>query len=220
MKSFPTNFVIDFETMDTKSSAVVLSLAVTPFKQGELKTFEEYIADTFSYKLDTGSQITAGRTIGAYTMEWWDKQDKAAQAVLEPSADDVTLEYMLFDLDKKLRELGVGKETLVYCRGSSFDFPIMANICDQVSDAGAKEYNPAFFPCAFWNQRDIRSYISGLLCDITLTTNPLAEERITGFEKHNAIHDTAKGAFEIRFTEEMMQNDNFLEEYDSGLYTS
>lgn len=200
-----SDFVVDWETIGTTPDSVVLSLAFTPFKRDELKTFQEYIDDTYYWKFELSHQIELGRVTNQSTLDWWEKQDpEVKNSQFEPTPDDVDLVTMLRELKAACQEHNITNKSMGWCRGTSFDFPIFTNIIDQVKDQippDEMKLNGAFFPCAFWNQRDIRSYIAGLMVDPELTRVPLPKGSIDGFKHHDPIHDCARAILHIKYAE-------------------
>lgn len=63
--------MIDIETIDTKPSAVVLSIGAVMFDKYQL-------GNTFYQVLDVPSQKLHGRTENKETLDWWNKQNKEA----------------------------------------------------------------------------------------------------------------------------------------------
>lgn len=82
----------DIETLDTKPSAVVLSI-------GAVKFNEDGIGESIYLVLDPEDQVRRGRTISPSTVLWWMQQsDEARSAFLRPSNDvrESLLEYAAF----------------------------------------------------------------------------------------------------------------------------
>ena len=199
------DFVCDWETIGTNPDTVVLSLAFTPFKRHESLTFQEYIAQTYYWKFELEHQILMGRTISQDTLDWWDKQDKNVKASqFDPTDSDVSLVEMLRGVKQVCNEFGINNKSMGWARGTSFDFPIFSNIINALREDISKDemkLNPAFFPCAFWNQRDIRSYIAGLMIDPEITRVPLPKGTLDGFKHHDPIHDCARAILHIKYGE-------------------
>lgn len=199
------DFVLDFETLGTGEDCVVLSLAVTPFERDELKTFQEYIDDTIYYKFDVESQVEIGRKIDQKTLEWWDKQDvDVKNAQVKPTDDDITLGQFLVEFYNKCKELGIGNKSVGWARGKEFDFGILCHIIKTqkyVLDKDEYPINEIYFPVPFWQRRDIRDYIAGLVVDPSITKIPLPTETLNGFEHHNPVHDCARAVLHIKYGE-------------------
>lgn len=202
-------FVFDFETLGQDQDSVVLSLALT-FFDNKIKSFQEYIDQTYYWKFEIDHQLEVyKRRIDRSTLDWWDKQDPdVKRAQFEPTDNDVSLVDFILQFKAVLDENGVNNKTLGYVRGQSFDFPILSNIIKQVApEIDSFEINPAFFPIPFWNQRDIRSYLSGLLCSPESTKCPIPNGVLDGFEHHNPIHDNARAILMIQYAEAYANGD-------------
>jgi hypothetical protein len=197
------SFVFDFETMGTDPDAVVLSCALTMFDSSTKLSFDEYIADTYYWKFDIEEQLTKyKRTISQETLDWWDKKDPdVKRSQFTPTEKDITLEEFIAEFKYALEENNCDKNTLGYCRGQSFDFPIMASIVRSVAKIDNVKVNPAFFPIPFWNQRDIRTYIAGLFCDPSVTKCPTPKGTLDGFKHHDPIHDNARAIIMMKWAE-------------------
>ena len=196
-------FVFDFETMGQNPDAVVLSMALT-FFDDRIKSFNEYVETSYYWKFDIDHQVEQyGRTIDKSTLDWWEKQDKEVrESQFAKTEDDVTLVEFVEQLRGVLLENNVDKNSLGFVRGQSFDFPILTHIINQVkSEISSFKINPAFFPIPFWNQRDIRSYIAGLLVSPDITKCPLPDGTLPGFEHHDPIHDNARAILMIQYAE-------------------
>lgn len=196
-----TDFVIDWETMGTSPDSVVLSLAFIPFERDGLESFQTYINNAYYWKFKIEPQIEDGRTINQDTLDWWDKQDpEVKKSQFESTTNDVTLAKMLDDLAGIKYRYGINNKSCGWCRGTSFDFPLFANII-KTTELEKESLNAAFFPCAFWQQRDIRSYIAGLMVDPNLTKVPLPKGSIEGFKHHDPVHDCARAILHIKYGE-------------------
>lgn len=202
-------FVFDFETMGQDPDAVVLSCALT-FFDDEMKSFQDYVNQTYYWKFEIEHQIQQyKRDINSQTLEWWDKQDpEVKKAQFEPTDEDISLVDFIVDLKMAMVENEANNKTLGYVRGQSFDFPILTHITKQVmGEIDSFKINPAFFPIPFWNQRDIRSYIAGLLMSPESTKFPVPKGVLDGFEHHNPIHDNARAIMMIQFAEAYANGD-------------
>ena len=199
-----TDFMFDFETMDKRPTSVVLSLAFIPFKRNELLSFKEYVNNAYYWKFELNHQVVDyNRTTSKDTLEWWDKQDpEVKRSQFSPTPDDVTLKKMLIELNKSRKDHDISNKSIGYCRGQSFDFPILQDIVETVKpEIDEFPLNSAFFPCAFWNQMDVRSYIRGLINDVTNDKVPLPNGTLSGFRHHNPIDDCARAILHVKYAE-------------------
>lgn len=109
--------VLDIETLDTKETAVILSIGAVkfdPMKDGY---------QAFEVKIDTNQP---GRTVSASTVEWWDlPQNAAAKADL-----DKGLKVSLRDALGKLAVFMYGANQVWAC-DPDFDLKILSNAYEQ-----------------------------------------------------------------------------------------
>jgi len=89
------SIIYDFETLSQNMfTGAVVSLACLEFDsarftQGDGYVYEDLIARTKTIKFDVKEQVQEyGRTIQKSTLDWWKKQDEAAQIQLKPSKED------------------------------------------------------------------------------------------------------------------------------------
>lgn len=191
--NIPNSIIIDFECMGTRSSSIVLDLSAVVFREDQVDSFDKLIKDTkrlFHVKFDVKSQVKT-RTVDSVTLDWWNKQNDDVRSVLNPSIEDKTIEegIELFSQFCELNDIDP-KNSLAYSRGTSYDFPILADIVSSVK----KEVEPGMWPCAFWNQRDVRSAIAYAMLQPHLRKLPVVKDTFLGFVKHNSIHDVCKDA--------------------------
>lgn len=181
------DFIFDFETLGTGSDAVVINCALVCFDYKTEYTFQELLEHTVTFRLNVEDQVKRGRVIDESTLEWWSKQSKEAQAQLKPQEGELTVREFIdaFKSHLNVYECDL-KRSIGYCRGQSFDFPIAQHMAKSVGE------NAVYFPCAFWNQRDVRSIIAGYVGNPAYTMFPLEEEDIPGFIAHNPSHDICR----------------------------
>lgn len=81
-----THIMLDLETLDTASSAVVVSIGAVAFDPGT-----NVLGDKFYVEMteDTAAQQARGRTISGDTVRWWMQQDTSAKRVFSESIDGV-----------------------------------------------------------------------------------------------------------------------------------
>jgi len=175
---------IDTETLGVREGAVLLSIGAVAFKFSSIEQneYQRLVSSGFYAKLDVQSQIKQhGRTVEQDTVNWWEKQDEKARRVLKPSVNDVSLLVALSRLNEWISNSGYDfKNSFVWARGSSFDFPKLESAYAQTNLA------PAFNT---WKIRDSKTFY-----DVLQGTNTGAPESRTmpeGFIKHNALHDAA-----------------------------
>jgi len=128
--------MFDIETLDTKSTAVMLSIAAVEFDDQQHQVL-------YHGFIDIQSCIDKGLTISADTLLWWMNQSTAAKKIFTMATSP---------LEKVLKKLinRTDWKTVDECwaNGSDFDFPIIANAfraCDLV------------VPWPYYKQRDYRT---------------------------------------------------------------
>ncbi|ASD51977.1 exonuclease [Pseudomonas phage PspYZU05] len=198
------DFIIDYETVDNIPSAKAVDLSVIVFNSdlSVLETFEELVNSGKKIKFDLKSQVT--RTKSNSTVKWWKTQPPEVREALKPTPNDVTIEQALEELSAFLKDNGVDRKvTHGFCRGMSFDFPILVSMLHDVELAkGTLQEDidtSVIEPCWFWNQRDVRTAIESMLLTRDLTMTPLPKGTLDGFIAHNSIHDCAKDILMLKY---------------------
>lgn len=108
----------DIETLDTKETAVVLSI-------GAVKFTDDGLGVAFYRRLAVDDQIERGRTISGSTVSWWMKQsDEARKVFAEPT---VSVETALRDYAEFMQ----GEEFSVWGNGAMFDNSTLLNLYAQ-----------------------------------------------------------------------------------------
>jgi 3' exoribonuclease, RNase T-like len=115
------DIMIDFETLDTGSDCVVISLGACLFD-----IQKKSIPSTFYMAADVQEQLNKGRKVSADTIRWWMQQEGAAKHVFNEKAkpmDEVlkTFVYWLNSVSQK-------KERKIWGNGSTFDVSILENL--------------------------------------------------------------------------------------------
>jgi hypothetical protein len=132
----------------------------------------------------------------ASTIAWWKEQDEAAKKNLKASPEDLTIEEAIPQLLDYLKKSGVNAwKSQGWCRGMSFDFPILVDMIRQTFKTDVTE---DFEPVKFWAQRDIRTAIESLALTRGLSMTPLRNGVLTGFVAHDSIHDCAKDVIMLK----------------------
>ncbi len=185
------DFIIDYETMGAAPDGAVvdLSAVVFEFDIENPPTFSDLVEQSYNAKFSLADQKGV-RFFDKGTIDWWKKQVPEAQLALKPSDKDVSVEDGIMGFIGFLQENGIdGWKSHGYCRGQSFDFPLMVDCLKQIHRT-RDTFNHE--PCKFWNQRDVRTAIENTMMVRDQTTVPLRKGLIDGFVKHNSIHDCAK----------------------------
>lgn len=188
------DFVIDFETLSTIPNSKLIDMAILPFIEEERLGFSELTKAGFKIKFDLKSQ--KDRISDPYTIAWWKGQEKSAKENLKPSPSDVTIKEGCKLAIDFMKENGISRDSLVYCRGMSFDFPLFVSMMQEYYDTlHINQHRPYMF----WNERDIRTVIESTMGVRGQTVVPLPKGVIDGFVKHDSIHDCAKDVIMMRY---------------------
>lgn len=200
------DFIFDLETFGSTSNAAVVDLSWITFNPDPnvVETFDELVARGHRIKFDLSSQ-KGHRLFSTSTLNWWKDQSEAARANLKPSADDVTVMEGVVLFLEALKNEGINPwESLGYCRGQSFDFPILTDMIRKryQYDTDCEEKDIDTFnlePVKFWQQRDLRTAIENLLLVRGLSMTPLPNGTLKGFVAHDSIHDCAKDILMLQY---------------------
>src|SRR3546814_2365974 len=74
--------MVDLETLDTKNSAVVLSIGAVVWETlvDDAGSLDYSVVERFYRVLSIDEQLAAGRTVSESTLLWWMRQDPTARA--------------------------------------------------------------------------------------------------------------------------------------------
>ena len=189
------HYLFDFETLGVRERSIVLSAAITPFTFGEKDTYMGLVNNSHYFKFDQESQFD--RTYDQAAIEFWKRQPKELmQSQLGKSDQDITLKEFVAKLEELFSEDGefnYTKNSCFFCRGTDFDFNLMKYI---VSDVDGNMDRHGMFPIPFWNARDVRSFISGMMLNPNITKGVV--EKPIEFIAHDPRHDNAMAIFEMK----------------------
>lgn len=172
--------VLDTETLDLRTSAVIVSLGVTIFDDEKVDSFEDLVSRGINVYIDRGIQKYAGRTTSRSTMEWWDKQGEEAKLVFDQPG--VSVHQVSVLIDQLISGLPVNKKHLKwYCRGPQFD---IAKLEDLFRQFGVD------CPWHYRKPRCSRTWLDehGIDDDVKL-------QRPDHMIPHNSLHDAAFEAY-------------------------
>lgn len=198
-------FNVDFETLggprDGKPILLDMSACVWDI-DGGLPSYAELLKNTIQIKLDIRSQKEQGRVVNQSTKEWWSKQEERAQRVLKPGPNDRTITQAMTEFLDWLDGYYLDpRNTLAFCRGQSFDLPLLEGAID---DAGLSHRDPY----KFWNQGDVRSYLKGLYADPRARKFALPKGWLDdNFVNHDSRCDVAKDAGLILYAQQLARGD-------------
>lgn len=183
------DFIIDFETLSVKPNSVLIDVSCIVFKEDfqNPPKFRDLIDSGIKVKFDL--KLQKNRHKLKSTIDFWKSQSHEAKLNLKPSINDVDIitgtKQILDYLSKHKIDYW---NSLGWCRGNSFDFPIFENIICELYNKDDTIYEQ---PINFSRQRDIRTAIEQNLCRMK-TVCPLPKGTLDGFVKHDSIHDSAK----------------------------
>ena len=135
------NLMIDLETLGTVPGSAILTIGAC--------VFTDVIGNTFYQPVSLKSQIRYGFSIDQETINWWSKQNKAAQnAAFKRDKKERSIRNSLINLSKFIEE---NKVKYVWGHGASAD-PVWLE--DAYRKVGLK------IPWAFQDVRDTRTIYS------------------------------------------------------------
>ena len=108
--------MIDVETLDTRPSAVLLSIGAVRF---DINTPHVFDTNTFHVHIDIDSCLERGRTVSGSTILWWMDQDDAARRRMTETKR-IPLRDALLQLSKFINE-----QDRVWGNGAGFDNVIL-----------------------------------------------------------------------------------------------
>jgi hypothetical protein len=132
--------MFDLETLDTKPSAVILSLGAVKFDPRQKGLDPD--AERLSLRLEIDPQSAMGRTISDDTIAWWATQSKEAQEAAFSDVNRVTVEDAIDQFHKF-----VWNSERVWSQGS-FDVNIIEHLYTSIGKPYAWQY---------WQVRDSRT---------------------------------------------------------------
>jgi len=156
------HLMVDLETLATTPNATILSIGAVTFDPNS-----DDIYDTFYQRVDLDSFEGLDSFIDDNTIEWWSRQDKAAQEEA-------------FNPEGRVDVRTVLDEFAVFCRGSSkfwshgstFDIIILEHYFRQIGQS---------YPWKFWEVRDTRT-----LFDLGF------DPEMPQANKHHALEDAVR----------------------------
>lgn len=170
------DLMIDLETLDTKPSAIVLSIGACFFdlKKGE-------IGATFHTYLTIKDQDKKGRTFSEETLRWWMGQSDAAKRIFsekrKPTADGVADFINWCEANKN------GKEINPWGNGATFDIAIIESLFNDFAPFENHEVDGPWKAKTTMDLRTFRRFVA----------NNAPVPKVVGVE-HNAKDDAINEA--------------------------
>lgn len=164
------HLMLDFETLDTTATSVVLSLGIVLFNK-------EKILTSSYYEFDIKSQMEQGRTMSADTIMWWLNQT-SGRKFTPPSEHYVQTLYKIKLWFDSLVVAGGFDE--VWANDPNFDCAILEDL-----------FKPhGGVPYKFWQTRSMRTFIKYV--------GKGEKVKRTEGQKHNALVDALDQAEYVR----------------------
>lgn len=180
-------FMFDVETLDTESTAVVLSASIIHFDITEKFSYEDLLERACFVKFDSKEQIQhLKRTFNNRTLEWWNTQHDFAKTIsLKPTDEDLTAVDGINKIKAYMAQFPEPEQT-IWARGS-LDQMVIDSLCYATEQEPIASY-------AVW--RDVRTAVD-LLAE-TAKSGYCTVDHPT-FQRHNVIkhHPTHDCALDI-----------------------
>lgn len=145
------HLMIDIETLSTQPNAAFCAIGAVFFEPSTGQ-----IGPSFYETIDPRTSQVRGAHISADTVMWWLRQDKEPISELVNSKSheiEVMLNFARFIEDASPET--VKKHLKVWCKGGSFDFPIIKSAFERSSLEGVP-----MLPWNFWNECCFRSLLT------------------------------------------------------------
>lgn len=158
--------MVDIETLDTASTAVILSIGACTFDLKGLGVMQQFYVN-----VDPADAKAHGCTISKDTLEFWSKQSKEVRAAFKAPAP-VPLKEALEGFFQFYKD---SKAQTVWCHGATFDVPVIGHAADKVGLTA---------PYKYWD----------VMCNRTVLTmldSKLPKGRV---DHHNALGDAVAQA--------------------------
>lgn len=127
-----TNVMLDLETLDTKPTALILSIGAVAFDPNSFELGPTFYAE-LSNERDMQHQQEMGRTISPSTVTWWMQQSDEAKKIFAKTPQDgiqrLSPPVALVEFNKFLVEHG-GKDCRVWGNGADFDNVVLGSLYD------------------------------------------------------------------------------------------
>lgn len=145
------HLMIDIETLSNRPNAVICAIGAVFFEPSTGK-----IGPSFYQTIDPRTSQSRGADISADTVMWWLKQDKEpiSELVAAKSHElDVMLDFANF-ISGAFPET-TKKNLKAWCKGGSFDFPILKSAFERSSLEGV-----SMLSWIYWNEYCFRSLLA------------------------------------------------------------
>ena len=183
--------VLDLETLDVESTAVILSASIVEFTEGD--TWDTLLNKALFVKFDAKEQTRDfKRTVSRETLDWWQNQsDEVRKVSLLPSSNDVSASEGIQLIKDYIEKYDTSSQPIVWAR-SGFDFMVICSLCNAMNVPHVVKHS---------RFRDIRTAVdilasnsNGGYCDVNL---PGFDKSVV--QKHNPIHDICYDALQLLY---------------------
>jgi DNA polymerase III epsilon subunit-like protein len=162
------HLMVDLETLATTPNAAILTIGAVTFDPNSTKIYNE-----FYRRVELESLDALDTYIDDATLEWWSKQDEAAQdEAFDPEGRE-PIQNVLGDFYK----FCIGSERF-WSHGAAFDIVILEYYFRKINKP---------FPWNFWDVRDTRT-----IFDLGM------DPEMPQANKHNALEDARRQAIGVQ----------------------
>ena len=171
--------MLDLETLDTRSSSIVLSIGACVFNDNKLNTEQELRSNFFYEELSISEQEKNGRTISTSTLAWWLNQpDPGLKKFFNNKKSNITnslenFHYFILNNNSKIEG--------IWSNGPSFDMNIIESLYNS--------FNKTF--CM-----DFRKWFDFRTAKLVRNLLKIPENSFTG-TRHNALDDAINQALSV-----------------------
>ena len=162
------HLMVDLETLDTKTSATILTLGAVRFDP-----FNEQPMKELYLRVDIDSQDPLGCTVSDDTLKWWNQQDTNIMEEAFDPRDRIPIHEVI----NQFHSLAWGCSHF-WSHGATFDLIIIENLYRKLGKA---------LPWNFWQLRDTRTLFD-------LGYDPDMPQG----NKHNALQDAIRQAVGVQ----------------------
>ncbi|MCS4265127.1 3'-5' exonuclease [Serratia sp. BIGb0163] len=183
---------IDTETMDTKPSAVILSIGAFAFDISDVRQTQQsiiqiardaeladYSNTAFYCLVDTFGQLMQGRNVSVKTQAWWREQSEDAHEALAGDREPIGQSLALLS-----HWIKAHPDARIFFRGTDFDGSILEH---------AYRTNGIECPWHWGGKRDVRTYIDAMTKG-NRGYLPKTHQPCFAVVKHNSLHDAMNDA--------------------------
>lgn len=185
-----THIVIDTETLGFSDEAIVLSIALCPFRFEEKDlTFMDLVNRSYFCKLKVKPQKEKGRIADRNTLEWWSKQnDHIKSFSYTKNGTEIDPQQALLDMKVFVSKCGYDyQKSYMFERGMGYDSNKLQSLYTMYDLSS---------PFNFWRAREIRT-INDLVGDVSNGKWELPNGNPKEFIEHHALHDAALDAYKL-----------------------